>query len=518
MNKKTLIILIMLFLLAIFLRLFLLRYHNIIEEDGLLFTSVAKNLFSGQGYLDLEGKVSVAVGALYPILIGLFSFFIKNIELAGRFVSIIFGSILFVPIYLLTKKIYNKKVALIAALLIVIYPVLSYLSLIVYSDIIFYFFISLGAYVGLLAIKKRKYFLYFLTGIIFGLSYLTRFEGGGYLFFIYLFAIFYPKFKFKKAFYILILFLIGFLIIASPYLIFLYNYTGHLSISAKSDFSEVYMLEPYTEEYEQAHFLLNEDNTEIIQDRLRKPKEGTIKKILKNPLKSIRTYIENLYEENNQFVDIFPIIFIILASFGLFRSNFKYGLFKQLYLLIFILYPLLLYPVFFILARFLACTIPFLIIWVSKGIYEFGISFNKKGFKNMMLWFVIIICIFGIILTIYHPQYGIEQEALEHKEAGIWLKENIGEDLIIMSRKQWVSFYSNSKVVFVPYSNYEDMLDFACHENVDYIVIDERFVSKTRPRLRFLLDEKNTPKEIKSIYKDESIKKILIYELKKRFC
>ncbi|MAG20221.1 hypothetical protein CL618_02195 [archaeon] len=494
-NWKLLII----FVIALVLRIILVGLHKVIEEDGIIFAEVGKNFILGNGFLDIEGRIVSVITPFYSILIGFLYLILKNAELSGRVIAALFGSLLIFPVYLLGKEIYNKKVGLISAFLIAIYPVLIFLSSIVYADSLYYFLVMFGAYFGFIALKKENKWLFFLTGILFALSYLTRVEGGGYLVIILGFII--SKKNWKKILkYGLFLFL-GFLIISLPYFVFVHGITGKWQTNAKSTLVFQFgKAETYSEEYERNLFELVSDD-KIRRDVYMEQYESVLKPILENPLNFLKNYFKNLYIENNDLVKIFPLVLFLIMFFGIFKSE---NLFKQSYLAMFVLYPLLLYPVFFILTRYLVVMVPVFLIWLGKGLDEFGKISKKLGY--FLILFVVLFSLTGIVMSISHEDYGVSKEAIEHKEMGEWLKGNGYGEKIVMGRKAWVAYYSDSKQVYLPYDNYNEIKKYGCLNDVDLVVLDERFI-RTRPMLEEMLDMKDY------LYKIEEPFRIIVFEL-----
>ncbi|HIE43967.1 MAG TPA: hypothetical protein EYP78_04125 [Candidatus Omnitrophica bacterium] len=114
---------------------------------------------------------------LYTLLIKLFNFFCGDLELSGRFVSILAGSICVYPVYWIGKLIFNRKVAIYTAILYIFSPVVFRWNLRVMSDSLFTL-LFLGSLVFLLRFyfdPEGKWLLLGFFGA--GLASLTRYEG-----------------------------------------------------------------------------------------------------------------------------------------------------------------------------------------------------------------------------------------------------------------------------------------------------------------------------------------------------
>ncbi len=479
MKNKLLIIII----LAFVIRLLLLLTHQTIGIDGTYYTKLGENLISGKGYVDIEGITNIILPPLYPILIGI-------------------GSLLVIPTYFLCKKFYHEKTAYVAALFIAVYPVLSYISGIVYSESTYLFFLTLGMLFGWLALDKKKYYLYFICGLIFGLSYLTRAEGFVYLGVIILFSL--PKIK-RNWFNILSL-LIGFLLIASPYLLFLHKETGNWMISGQSN--PDFLIKGATiigaedvSKYEKAY--------ESVYYGAPKGKiQSFLGYVLSNPKSFISNYIKNVYHTFTYNIPLlFPIFFLLFVGLGLFKTPWStVRLKKELFLICFFLIPLIIYPITITSPRMFVSLTIILLIWAAKGCIELESWSNKL--RNIAIIFVIVLCLLGNAaaglgaINISDTNFSNEKtELIEYKQAGLWLKENAEPTPIIMARKVRIAFYANGLYVRLPYTDYEGILKKACKSKVDYLIIDKASTEKLRPNLIFLLNERNTPDNLKFIHK-----------------
>ena len=257
-------ILIYIFLFALVLRLLMLNLHSVIETDGTYYVRMAENLFSSKGLIDIENQFQTSLTPFYPIMIGVFRFFTSNGELAARLVSILFGALLIFPIYFIGKRLFNKKTALISSLVISVYPALTYISTITYTDSLALFLLFTSVLIFIKFIENESIYNALLLGFMLSLTYLTRPEGFTYLL-IAIFLIFIIKLKnLKEVFPKVLAIILIFFLIASPYLSFLKEQTGSFSLSSKGyviyKFREY---KPYTLEYEKNIFSLNQDKTDV---------------------------------------------------------------------------------------------------------------------------------------------------------------------------------------------------------------------------------------------------------------
>jgi asparagine N-glycosylation enzyme membrane subunit Stt3 len=91
-------ILLLIMALAFILRIFLVLYPEVIHSDGVEYIRYAKEVLSGNW---LGGKANPG----YPVLIAFVSTLIKDYELAGIWVSILFGVLLVIPVFYLGRDL-----------------------------------------------------------------------------------------------------------------------------------------------------------------------------------------------------------------------------------------------------------------------------------------------------------------------------------------------------------------------------------------------------------------------------
>ena len=79
----------------------------------------------------------------------------------------------------------------------------------------------------------------------------------------------------------------------------------------------------------------------------------------------------------------------------------------------------------------------------------------------------------------------------EYKIMGQWMKENVDdiENKTVMSRKAGVPFYAEARHEPLYYGEYPGLIEYAKSKKIDYLIIDEWTIPRTRPQFAFLLEE-----------------------------
>jgi len=104
----------------------------------------------------------------------LFGFWMTAFFLAGGLVSVVFGSLALMPIYLLTRRLLGQKAALICGLFFACHPVLSRYVADVLSEGAYSFFFLWGIYFAWRALETKNLRYFPLTGVFAILAYLIR--------------------------------------------------------------------------------------------------------------------------------------------------------------------------------------------------------------------------------------------------------------------------------------------------------------------------------------------------------
>ena len=102
---------------AFLLRLPLLFFPEVIHNDGTEYIRHAKLVLIGNWS---GGKAP----PLYPALIAFAHLFIPDAERAGILISIIFGTLLILPVVYLGKEMFNARVGILSGLIAAVHPFL----------------------------------------------------------------------------------------------------------------------------------------------------------------------------------------------------------------------------------------------------------------------------------------------------------------------------------------------------------------------------------------------------------
>lgn len=160
-------IILALLLAALGVRCYSLQFFHVIAVDGTTYALAARALASG----DFHG---LGVSGFYPVLIALTRLFISDLETAGRITSVISGSLLVIPLYLLGKAVFSRNIAVAAAFVAIVWPSMIASSCEVITQASHTTLQLTAVYLFWRAFKAPTAINGSLAGILIGLTYLTR--------------------------------------------------------------------------------------------------------------------------------------------------------------------------------------------------------------------------------------------------------------------------------------------------------------------------------------------------------
>ena len=339
-NKEILI----LFLVALASRAFLVLTARGIADDGCSYGWLAKEIASG----NFHEAFSSILPPLFPIFTAGASYIFWDIELSGRMVSCLFGSLTAFPLFFLVKNIFDRKIALMTVLFFIVHPYLSQASGEVLTEALYFFFITSIASLSWIAIQKKRRALFLVVGLLLSLAFLTRFEGFALIFLVlgWIWLINLPKIrteirgKFISSFFCLIIFIVASL----PYLSFVHQETGRWQIC------------PRQEQRVDAFFKPTSDEQTPLQKAVL-----VLKHQISYSVPRIPFFLAKAYHP----------VFLLLLFFGVIRrKRFKGFEIGEAYILSFILLRITVLVVFAgIHDRYLYAFVPMALCWAGTGFW-----------------------------------------------------------------------------------------------------------------------------------------------------
>ena len=177
-SRKTLILIL---LLAFSLRVGWMLYNSqSMENEGAEYARIAQNLLQKQQYNGILGGPESIFPPLYPLLIAATSFVSGDTEIAGRAVSLAFGTLLVLPMFFISFRLFGLRTGYLSAIFVALHPLLIALSASVYVESTYLTLLFSGLYFGMRVLDFKQLRYPFLCGLTLGLAYLARPEGLAY--------------------------------------------------------------------------------------------------------------------------------------------------------------------------------------------------------------------------------------------------------------------------------------------------------------------------------------------------
>ena len=169
-TKRDLLIIIC---LSLALKLFILLFVEAINSDGVAYITAAQEFAKGH----FKEGFRISRMPFYPLLIVLFHSIVPNWVAAARLVSLLTSVLTIIPLYLLTKKLFEQKVALWACVAFALSPLPNHLSVEVIRDPAYVFFFAWTIYFAHDAVESNKLWFFLMAGAFSIFAFLCRMEG-----------------------------------------------------------------------------------------------------------------------------------------------------------------------------------------------------------------------------------------------------------------------------------------------------------------------------------------------------
>jgi 4-amino-4-deoxy-L-arabinose transferase-like glycosyltransferase len=475
------------------IRIFMFRSEVFIGIDGVELARLGRNLVEAGHYSFGENyNWGLFFPPGFPFLTGLANMAVKDLFLAGKLVSLSAALLTIYLFYLIGRELGGYKAGLFAALMIAIFPPILRISIQVSTESLFFCMLASTIYFFMLSVRKKSSLYFLLSGCATGLSYLVRPEGIILLVLPFVAIADVDTIRRRSNLIKPVIAILACAIIAFPYVSFLKDSAGRLTLSGKGSYLALLLTEGVTTSdvsYDKAVYTID-DSTSELRGFNTKRHRSVMKFIVEHPRAFISNYIYNVKIAAGIFGRlIFPIflpLIIALLDREVFLDRRKWSL-----LLLSCIY-FLIYPSFFILQRHLFISVLLLIMFSSSAVkvaddvflkltrlFNLGKDLQLSSLSSRVSYIVVgTVILLSIVVALRRPDIKHGNEIpLEHKVAADFLVAHYSADyekLNIMHRVPWVSYFTGARFTMLPYAGCSDVISFAKLYSVDFIVVDER--------------------------------------------
>ena len=472
--KKDLTILAVLCLLALVIRIYSIQFYDVISTDGTTYATVAKQILTG----NFNG---VAISGIYPVLIAVAGLAIKDMELAGRIVSIIFGTALIIPLYLLGKELFSRKTAVLACTIVIVHPGFVWFSCEVMTQSAYVTIQLAGTYLIWHLFSKPTFKTGILAGALVGITYMTRPEGLLLFFALPFFPLIFNLRKTIEKWQPAAAYLVTFTLFFLLNILLVYMATGEWQISAKTNSALNDALSYYLNIPDLNYIpgYVPKDYIEILRDH----PDFLPKNIIKNTTAAFNTML--------------PSWQWLLLIAGLFIGGWSREAAQRKLFLLATFSPLVVIILFYYIdPSYTLSYLPVMLLLVSSAIcsaenqlfQKFPVVAQQSLFKAIPLSVVLAVC-YSILLfapqirkdfpdSEYWPEY--DEGRRSEKHIGLFLRDNLPPGKI-MTRWARIAYYAETDWDNIPAGVYlEEIVATARKQGVRFLIADG-LTSVSRP-------------------------------------
>jgi 4-amino-4-deoxy-L-arabinose transferase-like glycosyltransferase len=457
--------------------------------DAVFYALMAESVARGD-YLQVYGFAHVVYSPFLSILAAPIVFVGITTEVALHAVVILSSLGMMWLTYILGCMHSDKKVGILSAFFLVATGVFTWSSAVV---IIPQFTAGLFALIALLLLicavqtisLSRRLYLLLLSGVSLGCAYLTRPE---YFFLIVCTLLFvWWSYRMKSLF---VIHLLGFILVASPYLLYLYIQTGELTISGRVAELSVIVSTP---DYEDVDTSIGSTAAIITPPSIGMSGFQYVTQRLPQFAKRTADNILNTERTITSMFGIFGIFFFVFGAWISFCKD------RVIFLLCLIfLTPLLLVAI----AQggsphYIVQFLPLFALWIALGLQKSihcltqEVAMFRIFAKPILVSFTL--C-FGLYLSIPLIQNVLflpdDYRQEEYRLMGEWMHRTLPDmaTTVVLSRKPEPTYYAQSLWQVIPSGlSVFDLHMYMRDSKIEYLLIDSRSISVTRPELESLV-------------------------------
>lgn len=462
-----------------------------IESEGAEYARIAQNLRNGVGYVGIATPgPEIMFPPLYPFLIAAVSFLTGDYELAARLISVCAGAALPLAVFGIASRLFGRSTAIVAAVLAGGHPFLVTLSATAYSETLYLTLFLGGVYLVLRGLDQPSPRVWALAGGLFGLAYLTRPEALVTLAIAVMLRVIAPGGPLRRRIAWGLSAVAVFLLLVSPYVLFLYRATGQLRLEGKSAVHLAFGKRIVAgQSVDEAQYSIDErlEGTgvwmrpviELFHETRLEPATiavVTVKAARRNaPL--MLSYLSSPWMGG-------PILFG-LAVLGFFRRPWRRGTALAHLTVTLVAVGCLIGPlsVHFPDVRFAFVLIPFVVLWGSAGLVQVfrwtrataAVIVPTEPARRLggvalagILAAAPLTVSFRNVSDLFR-QGGSESRVVE--DVAAWIRRQQDRPVTIMDFSTQIAFHAGAQWIHFPYTDGERALRFLDRARVDYVIL-----------------------------------------------
>ena len=453
-------------LIALAIRLYLSLTSFCIAGDGVAYLGMAREFAAGAPVKALASVFS----PLYPLTVAVAHGLIPDWELAGSLVSTILGSAAVATVYLMTREAFERHdLAIGAAVLVAIHPELAAYSASVRTEAGFVFLMTAAVWMLIVGLKRQRIATVAAAGIIGGLAYLYRTEAIGLLIFGVGFvpaaALWWRRWNFRWAVVAATAFATSFLVVASPYLIYLRATTGHWSVGREFTAAMMYgmgRVAPDTLQWQ----------------RLGYTSASPFAAIIANPRLYLEKVASDFFASLYGFIQALGWLLTALLLVGIWRrGRVLLDNFAETMLALLTAFYIAGFSFSYTGARFMVHLIPFTFGWVMIGLETASQAFSGLIAGSRLARLppctpAIAIALIILPQTLWPIGYDMRGVRYAGEEIA---RRSAGQPAAVVARDGRFAYYAGASLILMPGAEVPDFcIWLQSHSNAGYLVLGNR--------------------------------------------
>ena len=464
------------FLLALLLRVVMFFSIKGIAPDSPNYIYETQRLID-YGFKEFFSQGFAGIFTIYPIFIYLLNLVVDNLLVSAKIVSLIFGTAVIFPLYLIARKLVGTRAALITAFCFATHPYLIRYSAEILKDTTLFFFSITALYFAFTGLWKKKYLFFFLAGVFSWITVLVRLYGIVLIFAIP-FALIVSELKDKRSIKEILINLFLFLVPIPLFgFIFFYIFVGPEKEFVIESFTNLVLRLDYNAYNDYANSLINNlppkvssDYIELITNHFFIAATAKFFNVFFTAFTGFlfTLFVAGIYLDRKNIIKDKLRLFIISFSFPFFAFDFGI-IFTH-----FIITKRQILPLILILLPWSAISLEAILWWLKERM-----STSKKFLRWSSRWIILFVFFIWAFSTLLYVARPYREKIIYQEEAGKYIKETAGEGATILANKysSRAIFYAGGKEEYFPAHIVEDSNKFLYKievVNPDYIFWDTR--------------------------------------------
>ena len=439
----------------------------------------------------------------YPAFAAFFTLLTGDVETGARLCSYFFSLLLFGAIAGIGLRLASPLGVMLGLLLVACSPILISLSFAVLTEPSFIATVYLGLFLFWIQYKTPGLLKAGLIGAVFALAFLNRIEGLIFLVLIPLFQVLHfiivrpDNYDMRKLAAWVAVFIVGFSVVSAPQVYRVSEQAGQFTINGRQVWSNLLSIRDgrsFTEKTKSLDLSPSVVNIKYLMrypeevDKLR-PNNGTVEQstaFLQDHYKSfIRNVRQLIHYRIPQIVGYAVAFFFIVGIAALVLTR-RY--FEAVITTLFVgaaIFPAMFIPT---LPRHLALSVPLVLLVAGTGIAALAkvLVVGRFPVAPVALGLLLIVPVsFASELwtAVFHPpSVNREYSVGEYKEEVALIKriarDELGHRPVLMDQRSYLSYFSDSKHVSLPYAEMKPMLRYCELNEVDFVYFNDRRIEK----------------------------------------